>query len=68
MPETIIHEYIRYYGLSPSIQPEQYTEYSHSVFKHGSRVSPFIIVKVSLCYSNRDPWLLDRNALSDCIG
>ena len=46
----------------------QYGHYSCSAFKYGSRVTVFIIVKVSLCYSNEVSRLLDRNALSDCMG
>ena len=53
-------------GPTLCIQPYNINStHSHScsAFKHGSRVIPFIKVKVNLCYSKWIPRLLDRNAL-----
>ena len=46
------------YRPYPMHSARQYTHSSCNAFKHGSRVTPFIIVKSSLCYSNWVPrWL-----------
>ncbi len=51
-------------GPTLCIQPDN----THTIHAVHSRVTPFVIVKVSFCISNKVPQLLDRNSLSDCIG